>query len=102
MGYYAGTTPTIKFTFEDFNPSVADSILLTFATNARPFLELSESDLIIDSTSVTAKLTQAQSLSIPLGPVKVQINFLLDSGTRVATNIVTINVAQNLHMAIME
>ena len=98
---YTGTTPTLTFTFADFDPSDADSVILTFSVGNRPFLELDEGDLTITSSAISVALTQAQTLAFPLGSVRCQINFLFDDGSRAATDIVHINIFQNLHSAEM-
>lgn len=101
MAYYAGQTTPVSFTFgEDFDPTTASKTVLSFAYGNTPFLEKDEDDLTITSTSVTVNLTQTESLSFPIGTVRAQINFIV-SGIRIPTDIVTLNVDQNLHMEVI-
>lgn len=94
---YRGTTPTITFTFEDFDPTTAAKIIVTFSNG----LELSGEDLDVSADSISCWLSQAQSLQMPRGNVSVQINFLFADGKRAATEIKTINWDRNLHNEVM-
>lgn len=95
---YKGTTPTFIFTFEDFDPTIADRILLTFSVDKkRPILELDESDMTVSSVSISVYLPQETTLSFPNGQIYAQFNFVFSEGQRVASEIVAINWARNLH-----
>ena len=101
MAYYAGQTTPVSFTFgDDFDPTTASKLILSFAYGNTPFLEKDEDDVTVTSTSVTVNLTQAESLAFPIGTVNAQINFIV-SGVRIPTDIVRISVDQNLHMEVI-
>ena len=101
MAYYAGQTTPIFFTFDNFDPTSADDFIITFSKGNRSVLEFTKTDTMMTSTTVMIEMTQAQSLSLPLGTLNVQINFMVDD-VRIPTDIVTINISQNLHMAVIE
>ena len=48
-------------------------------------------------TYVTVKLTQAQSAAFPVGTIKMQANWKVDSNTRGASKPVYLKVEPNLH-----
>lgn len=99
---YKGTTPTIIFTFEDFDPTTAEKVVVTFSNGLRqPFLEVETEDLEITANSISLWLSQAQSFAMPAGTVNVQVNFLFEDGQRAATNIQTITWEPNLHKEVM-
>ena len=96
---YKGSTPTFTFTFdEDFDPSSATSVILTFSANGiNAILEKTKSELTIDSHSVTIKLTQAETLLFPAGRLYCQLNFVMSDGTRLPTDIAIVMFDNNLH-----
>lgn len=99
---YKGTTPSLIFTFSDFDPTSAVAIIVTLSADRKtPIIEKDESELTIDTTSVTVALTQEETLSMPSGNVFAQINFLMNDGSRCATNIMSIDFSRNLHSEVM-
>lgn len=97
MTIIKGTTPTIIFTFTDFDPTTAEKTIVSFSNG----LEITETDMDITSDSVSVWLTQEQTLGMMQGTVTVQINFLFADGQRVATNTERINWLNNLHNEVM-
>lgn len=99
---YKGTTPTIIFTFADFDPTTADRIILTISADKRtPILEIDKTDMTVDSESVSIWLSQEDTLSFPVGRVFAQFNFVFADGQRVASNIATIEWNRNLHSEVI-
>lgn len=94
---YKGTTPTLIFTFTDFDPTTAEKIIVTFSNG----LELTEEDIDVTSDSISVWLSQEQSLAMPTSTVSVQINFLFEDGQRVASTVGQINWNRNLHNEVM-
>lgn len=97
---YKGTTPTLTFTFTDFDPSSADKLILTFVSGKSKW-EFTEADVICDSTSVMLTLTQEQTLSFPVGTLTAQINFLMADGVRFVTKPTQFDVQKNLYEEVM-
>lgn len=100
MAYYAGQTTPIFFTFDGFDPSSADDFIITFSYGNNPILEFEKTDTMMTSTTVMIELTQAQSLSLPIGMIRVQFNFI-KNGVRIPTDIVNLNIDRNLHMSVI-
>ena len=100
---YKGTTPTFVFTFEDFDPTTADEIILTLSADKRtPIIEIAKADMSVDETSISVWLSQEETLSFPTGNVFCQFNFVFEDGQRVASNIGTIVWNRNLHSEVIE
>ena len=92
-----GTTPTIIFTFTDFDPTEAEKVIVTFSNG----LEITEADMDITTTSISVWLSQEQTLQMTQGVITVQINFLFTDGQRVATQPQRIEWSKNLHNEVM-
>ena len=101
---YRGTTPTFIFTFpEEFDPTLAQSVILTFSANKKDaILEKTEQDLQISSQSIQVSLTQEETLLFPSGRIYYQINFYYGNGQRISTDIQLIVFEYNLHNKVME
>lgn len=98
---YRGTTPTLTFRFEEFNPSEAEKIILTFVSGKKTW-EYTEADMTADLTSVSITLTQEQTLSYPVGTLTAQLNFLMPDGARFVTKPNLITVERNFYDEVME
>lgn len=61
---YKGTTPTFTFTFpEDFDPSLASDILLTFSADRRhPILEIEREDMTISDGTISVWLSHVNTI----------------------------------------
>lgn len=94
---YKGTTPTITFTFSDFDPSRAEKIIVTFKTGGTTTMEFENDDLTITESAISLYLTQEQTLNFRHGDMSVQINFKFADGSRCATQKKTISWEENLH-----
>ena len=97
MRIIKGTTPTIIFTFTDFDPTEAEKVIVTFSTG----LEITEADMDFTTTSISVWLSQEQTLQMMYGVVTVQVNFLFSDGQRVATQAERIEWDTNLHNEVM-
>lgn len=99
---YKGTTPTIIFTFTDFDPTTADEIILTMSADRKnPLIEIEKADMSVDGTSISVWLSQEETLAFPVGNVYCQFNFVFEDGQRVASNIGTIVWNRNLHSEVI-
>nr|DAV01117.1 MAG TPA: hypothetical protein [Bacteriophage sp.] len=97
---YKGTTPTLTFTFTEFDPSSADKLILTFVSGKSKW-EFTEADVICDSTSVALTLTQEQTLAFPVGAITAQLNFLMADGSRFVSKPTQFPVEKNLYEEVM-
>ena len=97
---YRGTTPTLTFSFTEFNPSEAEKIQLTMVCGKSKW-EFTEADVETDSTSVIITLTQEQTLAFPVGTVTAQFNFLMSDGSRFVSIPKQFGVENNLYGEVM-
>ena len=100
---YKGTTPTIKLTFnEDVDFSDAESVVVTFATDYhKTITEKTGEEIIISGNIITVKLTQKETLAIRTEKMLIQVNVLYSDGTRIASDIASVDWEQNLKGEIM-
>lgn len=92
-----GTTPTIIFTFTDFDPTEASKIIVSFSSG----LEITQDDMDVTSNSISVWLSQRQTLDMSNNAESVQINFLYSDGQRAATRKKRIEWDENLHCEVM-
>ncbi len=100
---YKGTTPTIILTFDsDVDFSGAKSVVVTFATDFhRVMMEKADEELTIEANVIKVRLTQKETLAMKTGPLLIQVNILYRDGSRVASDIVSIDWTPNLKGEIM-
>lgn len=95
------TTPT-------FVLNLPDTVDLTQAANVYfalkqgcVLIEKETDDLTIESHTVYVALSQAETLRLAGGMARIQLNWTYADGTRACTNIVNVNVLQNLLMEVL-
>lgn len=98
---YRATTPTLIFIFPpEADIAQASEIYITFAKpNGKEILTKTGADIEIDENEVSVYFTQEDSLKMPCGSVKCQINWLYDEGgtaKRACSQIMTIFALDNL------
>lgn len=96
------TTPT-------FVLNIPDTVDLTQAANVYfalkqgcVLIEKETDELTIEPHTVYVALSQAETLRLATGLARIQLNWTYEDGTRACTNIVTVNVLQNLMMEVLE
>ena len=100
---FKGTTPTLSLTFpEGTDFSEAEHIVVTFATDYHKVItEKADEELEITDNVISVSFTQAETLAICTGVMLVQVNVLYSDGTRVASEIRSINWNNNLKNEVM-
>lgn len=95
---FTGTTPTFILTFgEGVDFSDAKSVVVTFATDyCKELAEKTDEDLEINENIIRFSLTQEESLAMSPGRMLLQVNVLYNNGSRVASEIVSIEWDKNL------
>ncbi len=84
--FYRGTTPTIQLNVgADLRDALA--LWLTVEDDYGHAFTVTKTRLTVTETTVSAKLTQAETLSLVAGGVKIQLRALL-SGSAAATDII--------------
>lgn len=94
---YRGATPTLIFTFEDFDPTTAEKIILSFSNG----LDITEEDMDITADSISVWLTQEQTLGMRPDTILAQFNFLFADGQRVPSEKKHIIWDENLYNEVM-
>lgn len=104
---YRGTTPTYTLTFTDDNLDFGDAneIVVCIGNKSKQcLLEITGSDLTIETNKISFSLSQEQTLALPNTDLLVQVNWTYQSGTetkRAASNQATINFMKNLKEEVM-
>lgn len=88
-----GTTPTLKFTFKQID--VADIAVAVLSIDAQDPIEKDLSAAVIGEDNIAWTLTQAETLSFG-DKIEVMMNWLLEDGTRGASNAQTFWIQDNL------
>ena len=92
----SGTTPTLKFTFKDVEPSDIDRAVLTIKGSDREtILTKNLSEGLVGGNYISWTLTQTESLSLGSGTIKVMCNWVTRYGIRGASKEVSIRMAPN-------
>lgn len=105
---FRGTTPTFTLTFSDEHLDFSDarSIAVTISDRSQHcIVEITESDLTIETNSLSFSLSQEQTLSLPEGNLLVQVNWTYDQGNvvkRACSDVAQIDFRRNLKEEVME
>lgn len=98
----------VQATTPRFVLELPDTVDLTQAANVyfalkqmNVLIEKSTADLTVDTHTVCVALSQAETLRLATGRARIQLNWTYEDGTRACTNIVTVNVLQNLMMEVL-
>ena len=100
---YRATTPTITSNIP-VDLTEASEVYVTFAKD-NVILTKTNADLTITSSSVAVYLSQEETLSLPVGEITAQINWLYtEEGAtkRACSNIVKVNISKNLIDEVLE
>ena len=98
----------VQATTPRFVLSLPDTVDLTQAANVyfaikqnSLLIEKSTEDLTVEQHTVYVALTQRETLRFKNGTAQIQLNWTYADGTRACTNIVSVNVLQNLMMEVL-
>ena len=89
MSMRRGTTPTIKIS-TNADLRAADEVWLTIKSGTGE-LTITKKELTVDETTITARLTQAQTLAFASGRLSIQLRALIGSAA-IASSIIYANV----------
>ena len=65
-------------------------------------IEKQDADLVIDEHTVSVYLSQAETLQLREGSVSIQLNWTYSNGARACSNIVSVQVSENLLKEVVE
>ena len=96
MSIPRGTTPTFQLTFpETVDLTTAANVYVTFTCGSNVVTKTGD-DLDVEAHSVSVYLTQAETFLFDVGKIKIQANWTDDYGGRVASEVVTYLVSEQL------
>lgn len=97
-----GTTPTFICTVPNtVDLTEAEHVYFTISQGSA-LVEKHDTDLTVAAHSVTATLTQAETLRFQIfSDAYIQINWTYSDGSRACTSIKKVNVGENLHKAVI-
>lgn len=96
-----GSTPTHKFS-TPYEKNEVERAIITYCQNGRIVLEKSGEEIVIENNSITANLTQEDTLSFDeMGDVKMQIKVKLTNGKVIPSNDMYASVKDVLNKEVM-
>lgn len=96
------TTPSFVLTIPNsVDLSVMSNLCFTIKQNENVIINKYIDSLTIDGQTVSAFLTQLDTLQLSAGQAKIQLNWLYPNGTRGGTREVVITVLDNLLKEVM-
>ena len=98
-----GTTPTFKLILDDESVDLtqARNVYATFKQNQNEITKTGE-DIAISEREVDVYLNQTETLSFTYGKIEIQLNWTYGNNERACSNIVTVNIANNLIERVLE
>lgn len=90
------TTPTFVLTLPETVDLTEPSHFYFTLRQGHARIEKTDSDLVIDGQTISVYLSQAETLALTPGMVKLQLNWTYANGSRAASEIVSVNVTENL------
>lgn len=103
MSVARGTTPTYILTFaeESLDLTVANNVYVTFKKGAKVLTKTGQ-DIEVSAKQIEVYLNQKETLSFSMGEVKVQVNWTSAGGKRACSDVVTINLSEQLLEKVIE
>lgn len=96
------TTPTFILTLPNsVDLSQAENVYFTLRQN-NVSIQKSTNDLMIEGQTVSVFLSQLDTLQLTAGTAQMQLNWTYENGSRACSNIVSVNVTENLLKAVVE
>lgn len=96
------TTPTFVLTLpNDVDPSEFANIYFTLRQKS-VLIEKTGTDLTVDGQTVSVYLSQAETLQLVSGAAQIQLNWTYANGSRACSNIVSVQVTENLLKEVVE
>ena len=102
MSIPIGTTPTFVLTFTDQDLDLTQAAHVYVDIAGAADIEKSDGDLTVEEKQISVYLTQAETLSLGVGTVQIQVNWTGVNGTRAASEIVTYYMGANLLNRVVE
>lgn len=102
MSVARGTTPTFTLTFSDpdLDLTEASNVYVTFSSKGSSFTKTGVA-LSVTAKSISVFLSQKETLSL-CGNVRIQANWLMPGGARMASDIVEYALSEQLLEKVIE
>lgn len=96
------TTPTFILTLPD-TVDLSQAANIYFSLRQKNvIIEKSNDDLTVDGQTVSVYLSQAETLQLVSGAAQIQLNWTYANGSRACSNIVSVQVTENLLKEVVE
>lgn len=96
------TTPTFILTLpDDIEMDTIEHFKFSLVQESVQ-LDKDETDLVIDDHDIYVYLSQEETLMFKPGRARIQLNWTYDGGARACSEIMSINVSENLLLEVME
>ena len=96
------TTPTFILTLPD-TVDLSQAANIYFSLRQKNVLiEKTGDDLTVDGQTVSVYLSQAETLQLVSGAAQIQLNWTYANGARACSNIVSVQVTENLLKEVVE
>lgn len=96
------TTPTFILTLPD-TVDLSQAANIYFSLRQKNvIIEKSNDDLTVDGQTVSVYLEQAETLQLVSGAAQIQLNWTYANGSRACSNIVSVQVSENLLKEVVE
>ena len=96
------TTPTFILTLPD-TVDLSQAANIYFSLRQKNvIIEKSNDDLTVDGQTVSVYLSQAETLQLVPGAAQIQLNWTYANGSRACSNIVSVQVTENLLKEVVE
>lgn len=90
------TTPTFVLTVPDSVDLTLPAHFYCTIKQGNTYIQKNDSRLTIGEHTVSVSLTQAEANSLDVGTARLQLNWTYANGSRAASDIVTIDITENL------
>jgi hypothetical protein len=96
------TTPTFILTLPD-TVDLSQAANIYFSLRQKNVnIEKSNDDLTVDGQTVSVYLSQEETLQLVSGAAQIQLNWTYANGSRACSNIVSVQVTENLLKEVVE
>ena len=96
------TTPTFILTLPD-TVDLSQAANIYFSLRQKNVLiEKAGDDLTVDGQTVSVYMSQAETLQLVSGAAQIQLNWTYANGSRACSNIVSVQVTENLLKEVVE
>lgn len=103
MGVPQFTTPTFTLTFTERNLDLtqARKVFVTIQSGQYKLTKTGE-DLVVGEKTIGVNLSQDETGSFAPGKIKIQANWLMDNNSRIASQVATYDISEQLLKKVVE